>query len=138
MPITRLASEADIPALRALDRWPSEAAWRRAVGHEAVLVLEDDGALIGLAHYSVLWTTVPFLGLIHVVPEHQGRGLSRLLLGALIDHLRVQGYVALLSSSQTDEPEPQAWHLHMGFAPNGIIENIADEGVGELVYRLML
>jgi len=46
--------------------------------------------------------------------------------------------VALLSSSQTDEPEPQRWHLHMGFTSNGLIENIADDGVGELVYRLML
>jgi hypothetical protein len=46
--------------------------------------------------------------------------------------------VALLSSSQTDEPEPQRWHLHMGFSSGGIIENVAADGVGEIVYRLML
>ncbi len=36
------------------------------------------------------------------------------------------------------EPEPQAWHIHMGFKSNGIIENIDDEGVGEIVFRIML
>lgn len=138
MAVARLATEADIPALRALDGWPSEATWRRVIANDEALVLEVDGAVVGLARYSVLWTTVPFLGLIYLVPEHRGRGLSRRLLGALTDHLRRQGYVALLSSSQTDEPEPQAWHRHMGFRANGIIENIAEEGVGELVYRLML
>lgn len=138
MPTTRLAGESDIPALRALDGWPSDATWGRVIANHEALVLEEDGAIVGLARYSVLWTTVPFLGLIFLAPEHRGRGLSRLLLGALCDHLRAQGYVALLSSSQTDEPGPQAWHLHMGFTANGIIENIADEGVGELVHRLML
>jgi len=49
-----------------------------------------------------------------------------------------QGYVALLSSSQTDEPGPQRWHLYMGFTSNGIIENVADDGVGEMVYRVSL
>ena len=34
------------------------------------------------------------------------------------------------------EPEPQAWHRHLGFTSNGIIENIADEGIGEVVFRL--
>jgi len=46
--------------------------------------------------------------------------------------------VALLSSSQTDEPGPQRWHLHMGFTSNGIIENIADDGVDRVVYQVLL
>ncbi len=137
-PRARLAQPADIPALHALDAWPNEATWRKVIANEEVVVLEQAGRLIGLARYSVLWTTVPFLGLIFLDEAHRGRGYSRLLLGFLLAELRAKGYVALLSSSQTDEPEPQAWHLHMGFAPNGVIENIADEGVGELVYRLML
>jgi len=63
---------------------------------------------------------------------------ARMLLDYLGEQLRAQGYVALLSSSQTDEPEPQAWHRHLGFTSGGIIENIADEGIGEVVFRLEL
>lgn len=134
----RLAQETDIPALQQLDRWPKEHIWRQKIGAGEVVVLEYEGQVIGLIRYTVLWTTVPFMGLIEIEEGHRGKGYSRLMLSFLKDHLREQGYVALLSSSQTDEPEPQAWHLHMGFSSNGIIENVMDEGVGELVYRLPL
>ena len=134
----RLARETDIPALQKLDRWPKEHVWRQKIVAGEVIVLELEGRVIGLIRYTVLWTTVPFMGLIEIEAAHRGKGYSRILLSFLKDHLRAQGFVALLSSSQTDEPEPQRWHLHMGFSSNGLIENIMDEGVGELVYRLML
>ncbi len=43
-----------------------------------------------------------------------------------------------MDSSQTDEPDPQRWHVHMGFHTSGITKNIADDNVGEVVYRKML
>lgn len=134
----RLAGDADLPALQRLDRWPKERVWRHKIAGGEVIVLELEGRVVGLVRYELLWTTVPFMSLIEIEPEHRGKGYSRLLLGFLTAHLKTQGYVALLSSSQTDEPEPQRWHLHMGFRSNGIIENIMDEGVGELVYWLDL
>lgn len=137
-PRVRLAGTDDICALRTLDGWPSLGAWRRLIGNAEVVVLEVEGTVVGMAHYAVLWTTVPFLSMIVLHPDHRGRGYSRMLLDYLGERLRAQGYVALLSSSQTDEPEPQAWHRHLGFASGGIIENIADEGIGEVVFRLEL
>ncbi len=137
MPV-RLAQPGDIPALQRLDPWPKERIWQQKIANGEVIVLELEDKIVGLARYAVLWTTVPFLGLIEIAEAHRKQGHSRIILTFLIAHLKAQGYVALLSSSQTDEPEPQAWHLYMGFTSNGIIENIADEGVGELVYRLML
>lgn len=134
----RFARTDDISALQALDEWPKESAWRRLIGSQEVIVLEVDGNVVGMAHYAVLWTTVPFLSMIVLDSAHRGRGHSRVLVDFLCEQLRAQGYVALLSSSQTDEPEPQAWHRHLGFASNGIIENIADEGIGEVVFRLEL
>ena len=134
----RLAQETDISALRRLDHWPREHIWRQKIAAGEVIVLEHESRIVGLIRYAVLWTTVPFMGLIEIEKEHQGKGYSRTMLSFLQNHLREQGYVALLSSSQTDEPEPPRWHLHMGFTSNGIIENVADEGVGELVYRLTL
>lgn len=134
----RLAQLGDVKALQRLDPWPKEHIWQQKIAGGEVIVLKVDGVVVGLARYAVLWTTVPFLGLIEIAAAHRGKGYSRLLLSYLKDHLRAQGFVALLSSSQTDEPEPQRWHLHMGFTPNGLIENIADDGVGELVYRMRL
>lgn len=81
---------------------------------------------------------MPFLELIFIEEAQRGRGHSRRLLEALKAHLRQEGYVALLSSSQTNEPSAQAWHHHMGFRTNGIIEHIVDDNVGEIVYRVLL
>lgn len=134
----RLARTDDIPALHALDEWPKESAWRRLIANEEAIVLEAGGKVVGMAHYTVLWTTVPFLSMIVLDEAHRGQGHSRAIVDFLCQQLRDQGYVALLSSSQTDEPEPQAWHRHLGFASNGIIENIADDGIGEVVFRLEL
>ena len=45
---------------------------------------------------------------------------------------------ALYSSSQVDEPPPQAWHRHMGFQECGIIAGINEGGVGEVFFRKAL
>lgn len=137
-PHVRFATKADLPALQQFDEWPTIKAWQQRIDYQQVVVVEDESGIQGLIRYTNLWTTVPFMELIVVHPSRRGKGYSRLLLDFLMQDLRKQGFVALLSSSQTDEPAPQAWHQKMGFASNGIIENIADEGIGELVYRIML
>ncbi len=134
----RLAENSDIERLQKLDKWPDSQKWQQMIFCEEVIVLEIDENLAGLLHYSVLWTTVPFIGLIYIKPEFQKHGFSRQMLEFLKKHLKKKGYVALLSSSQTNEPVPQAWHVHMGFSTNGIIENIDDDNIGELVYRMLL
>jgi ribosomal protein S18 acetylase RimI-like enzyme len=108
-PRCRFATEADIP-------------------HERIAVM---------ARYEVLWTRVPFLSYIYVAEAFRRRGYPRVVLEFLERYLVEQGYT-LLSSSQTNEPAAQAWHVHMGFRENGIIKNIADAGIGELVYRMEL
>lgn len=134
----RLAELADLSELARLDPWPSANTWRRKIEAGEVTVLECANKIAGLARYTMLWTTVSFMGLVWIAESYRGRGYSRKLLRFLIQHLKAQGAVALLSSSQTDEPEAQRWHAHMGFHTNGIIENIADDNVGEIVYRLEL
>lgn len=134
----RLATTADIPELEKLDQWPGKEKWQRKIYCEEVIVLEVDNKLAGLLRFCVIWTTVPFIELIYIKAEHQKKGYSKLMLEFLCDHLKKLGYVALLSSSQTNEVTPQAWHVHMGFKTNGIIENIDDDNIGEIVYRLLL
>ena len=128
MATTRLAQTSDLDALRTLDPWPSEKAWNRLIGNGEAMVLEVDGKVVGMLHFAVLWATVPFLCQIEIAEDHRGKGYSRQMIGALADHLRDEGY----------EPEPQAWHVHLGFTSNGILENIEDEGIGEVVFRLLL
>jgi N-acetylglutamate synthase-like GNAT family acetyltransferase len=134
----RFATKEDIGSLKALDSWPRHADWERKIRDQRSIVLEDGGKIVGHLRYSLMWCTVPFLEMIFIEAEYRGRGGSRLMLDFLEDVLRKGAYVALLSSSQTNEPEPQQWHVHMGFHANGIIENIADDNIGEVVFRKLL
>jgi GNAT superfamily N-acetyltransferase len=63
------------------------------------------------------------------------RGIGRALLGFLEEHARDTGCEITLSSSQADEPEPQAWHRAVGFKDAGAIVNLAPlQDVPEIVF----
>jgi predicted GNAT superfamily acetyltransferase len=87
---------------------------------------------------SYLWSEVPFIDLIIIQESFQKHGLSRLLLGFVEEHLRAKGFDQLYSSSQIDEPIPQAWHRHVGFKECGMITGLNEGGIGELFFRKAL
>jgi len=103
-----------------------------------VVVAEWDGRAAGYARLEFLWSHIPYLGLVRVLPEYQRRGVGQAMLRYLEAHLCAQGHTALYCSSQADEPEPQAWHRRMGFAECGIIAGINKGGVGEIFFRKLL
>jgi ribosomal protein S18 acetylase RimI-like enzyme len=110
----------------------------RKIEEREVLVAERDSVLAGYLRIEHLWSRLPYITLIRVLPDFRRRGVGRALLGFLEDQLRAAGYVVLLSSSQADELEPQAWHRHMGFVECGRLEGINEGGVDEVFFRKQL
>jgi N-acetylglutamate synthase-like GNAT family acetyltransferase len=133
----RLASPTDLAFVHQDGHLPPE-----VVGHkieaQAVLIAEHVGQPVGYLRLEYLWSSVPYIALIRVLPDHRRRGVGRALLTDLEDRLRAQGHKALYSSSQADEPEPQAWHRHMGFHECGFIAGLNGNGVGEVFFRKAL
>ena len=111
---------------------------RRKIEHQEVVVAERQGSPVGYARLEYLWSTVPYIALIWVLPEHRRQGAGKAMLRYLEDYLRENGHEQLFSSSQVDEAEPQAWHRHMGFVECGLIGGINDSGVGEVFFRKRL
>ncbi len=132
----RFASPADVDFLQPRSHVPAEVLKRKVEWRE-IIVAESPGGLIGALHLEYLWSSVPYVALIHVLPEHRRRGVGGALLRFAETFLRQQGHDALYSSSQADEPEPQAWHRHAGFEECGIIAGI-NKGVGEVFFRKRL
>lgn len=99
-----------------------------------VLIAEKDALPVGYLRIEYLWSRVPYITLIRVLPEHRKEGVGKAVLAFLERALESVGHTVLLSSSQADEPEPQAWHRHVGFAECGRLEMIND-GVDEIFFR---
>ncbi len=104
---------------------------------EDILIAERNGKRVGYVRLEYLWSIVPYIALIRVLPEYQRQGVGKALLGFIETFLRETGHEALYSSSQADEPEPQAWHRHVGFEECGFIAGI-NEGIGEVFFRKSL
>jgi N-acetylglutamate synthase-like GNAT family acetyltransferase len=130
----RFATLADLEFVQQDHYLPAEIV-RRKVEWQEVVVAEWDGCAAGYARLEYLWSHIPYLALIRVLPEYQRRGVGQAMLRYLEEQLCAQGHTALYSSSQADEPEPQAWHRRVGFAECGIIEGINKGGVGEIFFR---
>ena len=110
----------------------------RKIGQNEVFVAELDGVSAGYVRIEYLWSIQPYLSLIHVLEPHRRRGVGRALLAHVENVPRDAGQSSLFSSSQVDEPEPQAWHRHMGFSECGIINGLNEGGVGEVFFRKSL
>ena len=100
---------------------------------EDVVIAEWNGKRVGYMRLEYLWSIVPYISLIQVLPEYRRRGVGKTLLRFIETFLRDAGHEVLYSSSQADEPEPQAWHRHVGFEECGFITGI-NERVGEVLF----
>ena len=110
---------------------------RRKIEAAEFIVAFADDALLGFLQFEYLWSKVPYLALIRVLPEHRRRGVGKALLGFLEGYLTENNHPVLYSSSQADEPEPQEWHRHLGFTECGVIKEIND-GIDEIFFRKTL
>jgi len=103
-----------------------------------VLVAELDGEPVGYIRIEFLWSVHPYITLIHVLEERRGCGVGTALLRHVEEVLKDDGHSMLLSSSQVDEPAPQAWHRGRGFSECGILHGVNAGGVGEVFFSKRL
>ena len=107
----------------------------RKIEWREVIIAEVDGKPVGYLRLEYLWSIVPYIALITVDPAHRQMGVGRAMLDFTLGYLSENNHEWLYSSSQADEPEPQAWHRHMGFQDCGIITGINEGGVSEVFFR---
>jgi GNAT superfamily N-acetyltransferase len=115
-----------------------EAIIEKKIEEREIVVAEVDGELVGHLRLEYLWSQVPYIGLIRVLPEYRKKGIGRTLLHFLEEFLRSKGHSVLFSSSQADEPRPQAWHRNMRFEECGFIAGINEGEVGEVFFQKAL
>ena len=120
------------------DGYAAEEIIRRKIESEEVFIAEKDGTAVAYLRLEYLWSSEPYISLIRVLEPFRKQGIGRALLFHVEDFLRRKNHSFLYSSSQADEPPPQAWHRHMGFKECGIIAGINEGGIGEVFFRKAL
>ena len=103
-----------------------------------VVIAEAGGHVVGTLHLEYLWGTQPYVAWVRVAETHRRRGIGRALVGFLEAEMRREGHGQLLSSSQRNEPEPQAWHRQLGFSECGAISGLNRDGSDEVFFRKSL
>ncbi len=134
---TRFATPADLDFVRQ-DQYLPDDILRRKIEWREIVVAEVGGSPAGYLRLEYLWSKIPYVGLIRVIPERRRRGVGKALLKFVEEFLREQDHTALYSSSQADEAEPQAWHRRVGFVECGMIAGINEGGIGEVFFRKQL
>jgi GNAT superfamily N-acetyltransferase len=135
--MVRLAGPGDLDWCAALDHIPA-AIIARKIAVDEILIAEMAGERVGVLRLEYLWSEVPYVALIWVLEPYRQQGVGRALLAFLESFLRARGRTVLMSSSQVNEPEPQSWHRHMGFAECGFLAGINPGSVGEVFFRKAL
>lgn len=113
---------------------PSDAVAPVAADATWIVVADDDGTALGCGAVQP-WTHtvadapagVGELKRMYVVPSARGRGLSRLLLAALVEAARERGMTALVLETGTEQPEAIALYTSSGFTPIPVFGPYADD-----------
>jgi RimJ/RimL family protein N-acetyltransferase len=101
--------------------------WLRAI--------EADGELVGFVMIAEATDTNPhpYLWRFLIDRHHQGRGIGKQALVALVDRLRAEGHTRLVTSWVPGHGSPDGFYLGLGFVPTGNIEDGEIEGALELL-----
>ena len=133
--VVRFAGPPDLEWCVVHDNHATESVIRHKIVNDEIIVAEQDGQLIGYIRLEYLWSNIPYIGMVFVLEDYRSEGVGRSLIGFLTDYLSGRGHDFLLSSSQVDEPEPQAWHRAVGFRECGVLNEVNPGGIGEVFFR---
>jgi GNAT superfamily N-acetyltransferase len=135
--VVRTATRADLGFVAQDGLLPERVVLRKLDDGDVCVALRDDGP-VGYLRLEWLWSALPYIEHIRVLESHRRGGVGRALLSHVEAQVARAGHAALYSSSQADEPEPQAWHRRMGFAECGLLAGVNAGGVGEVFFRKAL
>lgn len=130
----RFATYEDKDWIQSKDALVTDEMFEYKLRQKEIVVGEIDGKKMGYLRLEYWYLVMPFMGLVVVEGGYRNKGVGRAMLSFVEEHLVKSGYSVLYSSSDANEPEPQAWHRHMGFKDCGIIAGMNRNGIGEVIF----
>ena len=129
----RTAVPADLDGIRNDDRHIPAARLEDCIRRGQVVVLEDNGKILGVLRWNLFWQSLPFLDLIFLDNALRGQGWGTEMMALWEINMAEQGFRHVLLSTQEDELakffyEKLGYTLCGDFLP-------PDQDARELMYR---
>ncbi len=114
----RLADARDLAALHVMDGHIAKDTLAQKLDHKEVLVLEENGSLVGWLRWSYFWDEHPFMNLLFLLEGSRGKGYGRMLVSAWEARMKADGHACVMTSTQANECA-QFFYRHLGYADVG-------------------
>lgn len=101
-----------------LDKHLPQSEFGRKVRDKMGYVLLSDNHPLGLLRYNLFWDHLPFCTMLIIDPEHQNRGLGKMLMQYWENEMKTLGHQTLLVSTQADETA-QHFYRKLGYQDCG-------------------
>ncbi len=116
------------------DYLPDGMVQQKIAQNEYIVAIENE-TIIGYLRFSYFWSFIPYMDIIFVEESYRMQGIGRGMLAFLENLAQEKGLSLIMSSSQSDEGPPQAWHRHMGFRDAGAIVDLRPlQDVTEVIF----
>ena len=129
----RTAVPADLDGIRNYDRHILAARLEDCIRRGQVVVLEDNGKILGVLRWNLFWQSLPFLDLIFLDDALRGQGRGTEMMALWEINMAEQGFRHVLLSTQEDETS-KFFYEKLGYTLCGDFLP-PDQDARELMYR---
>ncbi|MCL2854141.1 MAG: GNAT family N-acetyltransferase [Defluviitaleaceae bacterium] len=118
------ATPEDAPYVLSMGHWPpsplGEHEVEMKIRDERCYILRENGQIIGILRWNMMFEFVPFLTLMWFDKPHRGKGYGKQAITHWEDEMRRLGYKMIMVSTQVDE-DGQHFYRKMGYKDMGSI-----------------
>lgn len=118
------ASASEIETILQQDKHIARKELENSVNLERVYTAYDNGEFCGWLRYNLFWDNTPFMNMLYFLEDFRGKGYGRKMVEYWENEMRKQGYLQVLTSTQSDETA-QHFYMKLGYKTIGgfLLEN---------------
>lgn len=99
----RYAGQDSLAELLRYDRHIAQDELANSIALKRVLVMSQDGRMLGWLRFNLFWDNLPFLNMLYFLEENRGRGYGGQLLRFWEQEMRKSGFRQVLTSTMSNE-----------------------------------
>jgi ribosomal protein S18 acetylase RimI-like enzyme len=120
-----VAADSDYGYIKEHDRHISESLIQAKIRAKEIYILRDENDInIGWMRFGYFWDNTPFMNMLWIVEQHQGKGAGGLVVCFWENEMKNNGYKLVMTSTQANE-EAQHFYRKLGYRDAGclLVEN---------------